>query len=116
MSAVTPAARAPSTSARRFEGKVAFITGAGAGIGRETARQLAAEGASVAYLTRTAKNSDATRDRLEALGVPVVAMVGDVAVPEDVERAISRTVDELGRLDIVVANAGITGDGGTIVD
>lgn len=105
-----------SASAARFVGKVAFVTGAGAGIGRRTARQLALEGATIAFLTRSQENCDSAREELEGLGATTLALVGDVSDPAVVEAALARTVDAFLRVDIVIANAGITGNGGTIVE
>jgi NAD(P)-dependent dehydrogenase (short-subunit alcohol dehydrogenase family) len=77
----------------RFAGKRAFVTGSARGIGRAVVERLAAEGARVAGL-----------DLVETPAA-TLAIVGDVAEEEDVRRAVDRAVDELGGLDIVVANA-----------
>jgi NAD(P)-dependent dehydrogenase (short-subunit alcohol dehydrogenase family) len=89
------------------EGSVAFITGGSKGIGRECARVLAEEGCSVVI---TARNKDplekAAQEISEATGQKVVPIAGDMSDSEDVERAVSETVDTFGRLDILVTCAG----------
>jgi len=96
--------------AGRLDGKVAFITGGGSGIGEGTAKLFAAEGAKVAVLGRTMEKLEETVARIrEATGGEAIAVQGDVSKYEDMERAVRETVDRWGRLDIVFANAGING-------
>lgn len=86
----------------RFQDKVALITGGASGIGRETARRLAQEGARVAINDLSVENlSEIVK---ETNGIPVA---GDVSKSEDVSRMIASTVDAFGRLDILINNAGI---------
>jgi SDR family mycofactocin-dependent oxidoreductase len=103
----------------RVEGKVAFITGAARGQGREHAIRLAEEGAdiiaidlcaqieTVSYPLATPADLEETVGAVKALGRRVVARVADVRDAQAVKAAADAGVEELGRLDIVIANAGI---------
>ena len=91
----------------RFANKVALITGAGSGIGAATARLMAAEGAAIGVMGRTAATVERTaRQVLEAKG-RAIPITGDVSKEADAGRAVAETVKAFGRLDIVVSNAGI---------
>ncbi|KKB11975.1 3-ketoacyl-ACP reductase [Devosia geojensis] len=92
-----------------FEGKAALVTGSGSGIGKATALRLARDGAHVVVLSRTAREIEATADEIAAAGgkaIPITADISDEAAMRD---GLGRAMDKLGRLDIVVANAGING-------
>ena len=92
-----------------FSGKVALVTGAGSGIGEAAALRLAAGGASVVVISRTQKEIDAVRDAIIAKGGKALSIVADVSEPDDVANVVRQTLDAYGRIDIVVANAGING-------
>jgi len=93
---------------KRFEGKVALVTGAAHGIGQAIAGRLASEGAAVTVVDREqAPAHDMARVIAEA-GGRSLAIVGDVAEPTTAEDAVARTVEAFERLDIVVCNAGVT--------
>lgn len=87
--------------------QVALITGAGSGIGAATARQMAAAGAAVVLLGRTESTLHAVADEITGEGGQALAIPTDVASADQVESATARAVERFGRLDIVVANAGI---------
>ncbi|RIK39321.1 MAG: 3-oxoacyl-[acyl-carrier-protein] reductase [Chloroflexi bacterium] len=93
----------------QLQGKVAFVTGAGSGIGKGAALIFAQEGAKVAVLSRTEKQINEVVDEIKARGGEAMAIVADVSQPDQMEAAVQRIVDTWGRLDIVVANAGING-------
>jgi 3-oxoacyl-[acyl-carrier protein] reductase len=93
-----------------LEGRVAIVTGGSRGIGRAVAAALAEDGASVVVSGRDATRLEAEAKELDALGAPVLAVPGDVAVREDVERVVERARERFGRVDILVNNAGITRD------
>ncbi|HNZ49166.1 MAG TPA: SDR family oxidoreductase [Candidatus Hydrogenedentes bacterium] len=92
---------------KRFQDKVALITGASSGIGEALARQLAAEGAGLCLFARRADRLQALQSELEASGAQVAVYAGDVTVPSDLEGAVALALERFGRLDLVVANAGI---------
>jgi NAD(P)-dependent dehydrogenase (short-subunit alcohol dehydrogenase family) len=90
----------------RLEGKVALITGAGNGIGREAALLFAREGAGVGILEINAEAGEATRRAIEAEGGKAIACCADVSDPDGVAAAVAATVEKFGRLDVLYNNAG----------
>lgn len=95
--------------------RVAFVTGAGSGIGRATALRLARAGAAVAGFDRDEAALTAVVEEIRACGVEATSHVGDVTSPADVERAVSGTAETLGAIDAVAACAGIEVPG-TVAD
>ena len=87
--------------------KVALVTGGNGGIGLGLARGLAKAGAAIMVAGRNAEKSQAAAAELAALGVRTATFDGDVADPEVAKAMVAATVEKLGRLDILVANAGI---------
>lgn len=91
-----------------LSGKVALVTGASRGIGRELALGLARQGADVAINYAAAKDrADAVVAEIEAMGRRAIAIKADVSVQADADRLIDQTVAGLGQIDILVNNAGI---------
>ncbi|MFP3720706.1 3-ketoacyl-ACP reductase [Niallia circulans] len=93
--------------AQSLKGKVAFITGAGRGIGKAVAVALANEGVNVGLLARTEGALQEVAKEVEALGVKAAYATVDVSSLEEVEQAISTLTNELGKADILINNAGI---------
>jgi NAD(P)-dependent dehydrogenase (short-subunit alcohol dehydrogenase family) len=93
--------------AGRLDGKVAFISGAGMGIGREAATLFAAEGARVVVADIDAKAAKGTVELVEAAGGQAVAVTGDVAVEADVRRMVEEGVGRFGALHVLYNNAGV---------
>ncbi|MFN7697662.1 MAG: SDR family NAD(P)-dependent oxidoreductase [Deltaproteobacteria bacterium] len=91
-----------------LDDKVAWITGAGSGIGRALALELALRGASVAVSGRRVANLEAVAKDIERAGGHALPVACDVTDEEDVARAVQQVVRELGRLDVCVANAGFS--------
>jgi 3-oxoacyl-[acyl-carrier protein] reductase len=91
----------------RFTGKVAAITGGALGIGRATARAFAAEGAHVALCDIEAEAVEQVAQEIRALGGTATAMGVDVGDAARVQAFVDRAVADLGRIDVMFANAGI---------
>jgi NAD(P)-dependent dehydrogenase (short-subunit alcohol dehydrogenase family) len=89
-------------------GKAALVTGGGAGIGRGYCQGLAEFGAKVACCDIIGERADETVESIGKYGNKAVALTGDISKQDDIERVVKATVDELGSIDIVFANAGIT--------
>jgi len=88
-------------------GTVALVTGASSGIGEATARRLAAEGAAVAVLARRRDRLEALADGIRSGGGSALVIEADVTDQQQAVAAVERVVADLGRLDIVVNNAGV---------
>ncbi|MCH6267181.1 3-ketoacyl-ACP reductase [Neobacillus citreus] len=93
--------------AQSLKGKVAFITGAGRGIGKAAALALANEGVNIGLLARTEAELKKVVSEVEGLGVKAAYAAVDIASQEDVEQAVSKLTEALGTSDILINNAGI---------
>jgi 2-deoxy-D-gluconate 3-dehydrogenase len=91
-----------------LKGKIAIVTGGNGGIGKGIARGLAGAGADIVIAARNkAKTDDAVAEIKNDFNVQAVGLVTDMRKPVEVEEMVKQTVDTFGRLDILVANAGI---------
>src|SRR6476469_2902342 len=88
-------------------GKVAIVTGASSGLGVAFAEGLADAGADIAICARRAERLEDTKATVAALGRRCVAVPADVSKPEDCQRVADAALEELGRVDVLVNNAGI---------
>ena len=88
-------------------GRVAIVTGAGRGLGRTMALALAAAGADVLLVSRTAAELERLAEEIRALGRRAAAFTADVTSPDDCEAMAGAAVERLGGLDILVNNAGV---------
>jgi len=95
---------------KRFEDKVAVITGSGRGIGAATAARLASEGAAVVVSDMDPKTTEETASKIAAEHGKATGIAADVTDRESVERLIKGAVDAFGRLDVLVCCAGIIRD------
>jgi len=92
------------------EGRVAMITGAGSGIGREISLELAKSKVKVVVCDISGENADAVVNEIKELGGEAVAAIGDVGNAENSQQMVQTALDLWGRLDILVNNAGIIRD------
>lgn len=90
-----------------LEGKVAFITGAGQGVGQGVAFALAREGASIAVTGRTEAKLVDTVDQIRAFGGTAEPILCEITDTEQITTAINKTVEVFGGLDILVNNASL---------
>ncbi|MBE0477008.1 MAG: SDR family oxidoreductase [Coriobacteriia bacterium] len=91
----------------RLEGKVAVITGAGSGMGRAMANLFAKEGARLVVGEWNAETLDEVVAEVSAAGGEIVGVQGNVAVKDEAEGLIDKTVEVYGRLDVLCNNAGV---------
>ncbi len=92
-----------------LEDKVAVVTGAGRGIGREIALAFARAGADLVLASRTGQALHETRALIEQLGKEGLVVPTDISQPSDVRELADRTLDHFGRVDVLVNNSGIGG-------
>jgi len=96
-----------SDSPRDLEQTVALVTGASSGIGAAAARSLAARGAAVALVARRAERLEELGGEIAEAGGTALPIEADVSDQEQASAAVGRAVEELGRLDVLVNNAGV---------
>ena len=89
-----------------LEGKIAIVTGAGKGIGRDAALAVAAEGATVVAVARTQADLDETVRLIEEKGGKAISLSRDLTVADQVQSMVDTVVEKFGRIDILVNNAG----------
>ena len=97
---------------RRFEDRVAIVTGGATGIGWAVARSLAEEGASVVIAGRSEERGEQAVATLTTLGAQARFLRTDVSDSAAVRQLVERTVDDFGRIDVLVNNGGIEVDEG----
>lgn len=91
---------------KKLEGKIAVITGAGKGIGREAALAVAAEGATVVAVARTQTDLDKTVELIQEAGGTAISLSRDLTDAVQVQSMVDTVVEKYGRIDILVNNAG----------
>ncbi|MCF8601968.1 SDR family oxidoreductase [Gordonia sp. HY442] len=96
----------------KLEGKVALITGAGSGLGRQSAQLFSSEGAKIAVVDIDAERAAGTVELVKEQGGEAIAITADVAKRDQIGAAVDEAVKTFGKLDIAWANAGVVSRGG----
>ncbi len=103
------------TDRKRLDGRAVLITGGGRGIGRAIAQAYASEGARLALTARTASELEETAQLVKGQsGAEAITIIADVSRREQVDEAVSKTLDHYGHIDVLVNNAGNIGPVGTV--
>ncbi|MFD2639958.1 SDR family oxidoreductase [Piscibacillus salipiscarius] len=98
-----------------LNGKVAIVTGGGRGLGQQIAEGFAESGANVVVCSRKLEACEEVSEQLNQMGVKSIAVKCDVTNQEDIQNVVDRTLDEFGKIDILVNNSGATW-GAPVVD
>jgi NAD(P)-dependent dehydrogenase (short-subunit alcohol dehydrogenase family) len=93
-----------------LQSQVAFVTGAGSGIGKAAALKLAESGANIALVDLHRENVIEVSKQIEEMGREALVLEANVSHPKEVKNCYKRTMEQWGRLDVVFANAGINGE------
>lgn len=93
----------------QLEGKTALITGGGKGIGKAIALAFAGEGADVSIAARTESDLKATASKVDQMGRKSLAILTDLADPDQISAMVDKTMDKFGKIDILINNSGIEG-------
>jgi NAD(P)-dependent dehydrogenase (short-subunit alcohol dehydrogenase family) len=98
----------------KLEGNVAIITGAGRGLGRASAIEMAREGASLVILSRTTVEIETTSRMVEKVGAQVLSLKADISRATDIQKAVDKAHSHFGRIDILMNNAAVGGPVGPL--